>query len=391
MPNHEKDHLSKQKQTKSKTTSNTKSKSTSKKCDWCKSEIAFDAKICNACNLKQSGAKGVPLPWFQITTVLISTVLVALSVAQFLTTLSKNILSSEAADQAKVALKEIQQRTKDIEEFQTVLMNNTETISFLLYFQDDGKVATFYGDRNAIELDHMGAYRRLFWLTPEIEKNNINSNNVHKYLIDLFEFLIFDWLAENYGINWIRNNKRLGHSFPFGGVSSLSFNWAKPDKENTTVISRNKILELLNGNMIVDNNHDIYNGSISLPKDSKINVKRFNKKHYDKKTGTIVHNQHDRTILITNPHLSIKLFIYNGGGGGLSKEAIEFSKMEKYLDTNRKWNVLKIDTRFEIKFNPNRILSEETAQQQLWIEQMLNSFKWDFDWTNIWADIRSSR
>jgi len=82
------------------------------------------------------------------------------------------------------------------------------------------------------------------------------------------------------------------------------------------------------------------------------------------------------------------VFIYNAGYGMIQPEIIKYFKMETTLDPSKNWQTQEIKVRFAITYNRDYILSPDTTSQHAWLEQLLTLYRWDYDWSLIWQDIR---
>jgi len=354
-------------------------------CRYCGHWLAQDKGICATCGRNQNRvfnffSQPALVAWVTI----IGVVVACLSMME---ARKERMKAQTAAEIATNAMAKVEILKAMLQGNTTRLMNRQETIPFCFFRQQDGRFASF---RENVDLS---SYRRMTDLLTQCEYARlplkITDNNVDQFFVDLLEVSIFEWFSQMYGPHWIRLDPYRVSSFPFGGGGGGG-GWPKANTNDVSYLSATEIIDLLNGNIIIDaGGGRPFLGPIALPRGTKVDVKRINKNHYDS-NGKISMCQHDRIITFKNNHIQMEIFIYNAGYGMIQPEIIKYFKMETMLDPSKNWQMQNINVRITITYNQDYILSTETTSQRVWLEQLLTLYRLDYDWNVIWPDIKAS-
>jgi hypothetical protein len=258
-------------------------------------------------------------------------------------------------------------------------MNKIEVISFRLIRTHNGNFIPFGKDKKTDSLNHMEGYKILNEIKSKIPQDLIvNSHNADRYFLDLFEVALFKYLGDLYRAHWMIADLSIESMLPLGGSFIVTGSYPKPTNETVSVLSVENLKNKLSGNILVDNGYDSFN-QISLPYGADVKVTRANKI-----------SKLDRRIRIENDYFNLLISIGNGGVHGFRPSLIESSKFENIKDINSDWQVQDISLVFNVSYKDDKILSEETAKQHEWIEQMVEYCRWAYDWKSIWSEIKSS-
>ncbi len=190
-----------------------------------------------------------------------------------------------------------------------------------------------------------------------------------EFYLDIFEKTFWRWLAQKYGIHWMAK-----HDW-FWGISSGSGSMgsAPNAEESMCTLSKQDIVKRLSGNRRVLNGAML--GDVKFPVHSKVALKRDGGR---------------RTIEIDDSYLHLKIELTSFGRGVVEASDLAEKINNKYRPTSSKWWEEHIRVSFYCQYTRWYRWSPETKRRRKWVEEMIDMFRNDFEWSLIRNDLEKA-
>jgi len=207
-----------------------------------------------------------------------------------------------------------------------------------------------------------------------IDKVNIFSpkpNNNHKDIsLDLIENVFWVWLSSNYHLHWEVDK------VTFYGISGWqgTIDIAKNADKKTTQFKREELIKYLtNSHFEISPAHF---WGVQLPVNTEIIF--------------LERDSYERTILIKNKHIMLKVRIHSIGKSGLNYTVLG-ERIIKSLSENypMKTGFIADDIIIEFSCEYKRLLkgSLSTKKQQRWVNEIMDNSHSEFDWDELRPDV----
>lgn len=353
-----------------------------KRCRHCREDIDQSASVCRHCNRVQSTWR-----WWVVClpTIAIPLVMVIIAVVQLKLAFKEKEDATNSARQAKNSLDEtrrlgkvIEQRAKEVRDFQSSLLSGEETMYFV--FLRDGKeeLLPVTNALTRIGSSHGGAYDKLRWLLHGINKiqdTDITQlrENADAFYFSLLETTVMSWLCKRYSLHWILTNERelrIGTSKKW---------WDSPQTQlypNSTVWSRRDIQFAFQDNVLFEHISEQHLWKMTLPPDTKCFV-------------TPRTNKMNRVISFSSPQVAVRISLRQLHTHGLREDSKKLLQIDNHFGLGQQCVVQPIEIKFSYEFVSKESLSDLSRRQHRWIKGMIKHFREDFQWDLVERDLKT--
>ena len=360
-------------------------------CRHCFEEIDPRAKVCPKCRVHQQRYIGIALTYIPGILAVFAVVSLCFTSCQLSEAKQKRIEATAAAEiatnavaQAREAESNTVRLAKEISTFQTALMQKEMQVKVICIGKTNGEFINFSQEVDPASHNHLAGNDCCHdvWLFRD-HPVAVGEGGTEKYFRDLVEAGFIRWLGEHYGLGWEKRLFGISTNFRLFGNGRLKTrnNYGFPTNSDGKVWASAEIKNQFGDNVFYDNTNTLREGAY-LPPNAKVSVEWL-KWGEPAKARKI-------TIKTAQIEFSVTIAAITGSRPILLGANGDDDAVEKLGIKGNGWVVQEVYVLFNTSYSTDKLLSEQTVREQQWAEQLMEDFRFDFEWELFAADLKTA-